>query len=270
MSSQMTNGRTPEPPRRPQRDTQWWLGWLAAVLVVIIIIAVGALAWLRLSQTEPENAEVQMTPLVGGMTLVTATPTSAMAAETPAPPTAQVIAAASETLTVTVASPVTETATVPTVEVIPAEAPVEEAVSEVVTVTATMGALPVETATAAPTATEPTATPAPTATPTVTPIPTATPLPPTPTPIPAAVVRAAYTPGDQVASRAGRLTLYAGVATDAPVLDSYGAGVALTVIEPTGDYSGYPVVADGHGWVRVRAADGLVGWVMTDTLERYP
>jgi len=251
MSSQVSNGTMPEPPRTPKRDAQWWLGWLAAVLVVIIIVAVAAMAWEQLSRTEPDSVEVQMTPLVGGMILVTTTPTSETPETTPVPAAVEAVAAG-DTMTVTALSPVTSTLTETAVIV-------EEA-----TVTATMTATAaVETATP-----QPTATPAPTATPTA--APTATKTPPTPTPIPAAVVQAVYAPGDQVASRAGRLTLYANVTTDAPVLDSYGVGVALTVIEPSGDYTGYPVVAGGHGWVRVRAADGLVGWVTTDTLEAQP
>jgi hypothetical protein len=39
------------------------------------------------------------------------------------------------------------------------------------------------------------------------------------------------------------------------------------VLAPSGDYADYPVVVDGVGWVRVRAADGLVGWVQSELVE---
>ena len=66
---------------------------------------------------------------------------------------------------------------------------------------------------------------------------------------------------------AERVPVYADATLDATVLDSYRAGVEFQVLPPGGDYSSYPVEVDGHGWARIRAADGLVGWVMTDQLE---
>jgi SH3-like domain-containing protein len=51
------------------------------------------------------------------------------------------------------------------------------------------------------------------------------------------------------------------------VLDTYGPGTLLGVLEPTGDHPGYPVLNEGQTWVRVRAVDGLVGWVMGSQVE---
>jgi hypothetical protein len=76
-----------------------------------------------------------------------------------------------------------------------------------------------------------------------------------------------FEPGDIVEASQGRVEICADATTGSMVLDSYGPGVALEVVDPSGDYGDYPVEADGHGWVRVRATDGLVGWVMTDQVE---
>lgn len=53
---------------------------------------------------------------------------------------------------------------------------------------------------------------------------------------------------------------------DTPVMEVYAAGALLTVLEPSGEYPMYPVAADGRKWVRVRAGDGLVGWVPLDAV----
>jgi hypothetical protein len=44
------------------------------------------------------------------------------------------------------------------------------------------------------------------------------------------------------------------------------APASFVVIEPGGDYTGYPVEVDTVRWYRVRAEDGLVGWAMADGL----
>jgi len=41
----------------------------------------------------------------------------------------------------------------------------------------------------------------------------------------------------------------------------------LEVLDPDGDVDSYPVVIDGQSWLRVRAADGLVGWVKAQQVE---
>jgi len=47
----------------------------------------------------------------------------------------------------------------------------------------------------------------------------------------------------------------------------YPAGTVLTVVEAGGDFAGYPVEVDGRRWYRVRAPDGLVGWVVEPLSE---
>lgn len=61
--------------------------------------------------------------------------------------------------------------------------------------------------------------------------------------------------------------MYADAAADALVLHLYSVGEALQVLAPSGDYDLYPVTSDdGQMWVRVRAADGLVGWVVAESV----
>ena len=74
-------------------------------------------------------------------------------------------------------------------------------------------------------------------------------------------------PGQTVVATAARVALYADVTRGALVLDTYGPGTLLAVLEPTGDHPGYPVLNEGQTWVRVRAVDGLVGWVMGSQVE---
>ncbi len=65
------------------------------------------------------------------------------------------------------------------------------------------------------------------------------------------------------------LTLYADASTTATPLVTYNAApLDLVVIEPSGDYAGYPVENEGQQWYRLRDENGLVGWVSTATIAR--
>jgi hypothetical protein len=83
----------------------------------------------------------------------------------------------------------------------------------------------------------------------------------TPAPSPtAAPPLAAGAPVEAVAT----LRIYADADPTAPVLAEYAAGAAFVVLDPGGDYGAYPVEVDGTPWYRVRAEDGLAGWVLGD------
>ena len=60
----------------------------------------------------------------------------------------------------------------------------------------------------------------------------------------------------------GTVDVYADAEPTAPRFGEYPAGTVLTVVEAGGDFPGYPVEVDGRRWYRVRAPDGLVGWVV--------
>lgn len=65
----------------------------------------------------------------------------------------------------------------------------------------------------------------------------------------------------------GATAVYAEPDMQALRFAEYGAGSRFTVVEPDGDHTAYPVVAGGAGWYRVRAEDGLVGWVNAQSLD---
>lgn len=69
--------------------------------------------------------------------------------------------------------------------------------------------------------------------------------------------------GQQV-SVIGSLRLYADADPDSLTLDEYNPIAIFVVVEPTADFARYPVEINGVRWYRVRAEDGLVGWVMAD------
>lgn len=72
-------------------------------------------------------------------------------------------------------------------------------------------------------------------------------------------------PGQTVAANStGELRLYSDASTTSPIRDVYAAGALFTVLEPSGQYTEYPVLVNDQQWYRVRAADGLVGWAMLD------
>jgi hypothetical protein len=66
------------------------------------------------------------------------------------------------------------------------------------------------------------------------------------------------------------LRLQADAHTGAPVLEVYPPGATFTVIEPSGDFTDYPVEVDNRSWYRLEAADGLVGWAVIDAIVAQP
>lgn len=74
-----------------------------------------------------------------------------------------------------------------------------------------------------------------------------------------------YVPG-QVLQAAETLLLYADADRGAAVMNQYAAATEFTVLEPSGNYSTYPVLQAEAEWYRLRAADGLVGWATAERL----
>lgn len=72
--------------------------------------------------------------------------------------------------------------------------------------------------------------------------------------------------GDEVVAR-GILRIYAAAEPNVPTLDEYTAGDRFIILGPPDDVTIYPVELAGVRWYRVRASDGLVGWVIADGIE---
>ena len=70
-----------------------------------------------------------------------------------------------------------------------------------------------------------------------------------------------------MATTTDALRLYADAARSSLVLNVIAQGESITITEASGNYATYPVEADGIAWVRVRAGDGLAGWVDSTKLE---
>jgi hypothetical protein len=62
------------------------------------------------------------------------------------------------------------------------------------------------------------------------------------------------------------LKLYSDATAASEVRGLYPPGATLTVLEPSGAYTIYPVRSDNHDWYRFQAADGLVGWAMIEAI----
>jgi hypothetical protein len=277
MTKQTNGSKSNGPKDDPNKDVQPWMGWIAAMFVVVIVVVAVALGIDRTNNQSNNAAEIRMTPLVGGMEVPVATGTGA--SEVAASEVTPLPEAITETATISMVTLITATSTATdtfpaTGEMTPTETitstePVTGG-AEITETTEVTAEQPVE-ATAAPTASptasstleptvEPTATEEQVSEPTATPWPTATPRP-------TATGEAEFEVGETVVASGGRVELHADAAEDALVLDSFGSGVALEVLDPGGDFTSYPVEVDGQSWVRVRAADGLVGWVMTEQVE---
>jgi hypothetical protein len=93
-------------------------------------------------------------------------------------------------------------------------------------------------------------------------VPTATVAPPTTVPEPPAQ-EAPIMPG-QVLLAVDAVRLYGDASRQALVLNQYSATAAFTLLEPSGEYAAYPVTQEGTDWYRLRADDGLVGWLPAD------
>jgi hypothetical protein len=75
-----------------------------------------------------------------------------------------------------------------------------------------------------------------------------------------------WIPGQFVVAQ-GEALLYAQPDPTAQVLERYAEGAEFEILEPSGDYDRYPVAAGDVRFIRVRTADGLVGWVDIQALS---
>ena len=78
---------------------------------------------------------------------------------------------------------------------------------------------------------------------------------------PAAGVEAAGLQPGRSAISSKPLRLFAAPDSSLPALAGYPAGAQFTVVEPDGEFPEYPVRVFDEPWYRVRAVDGLVGWI---------
>lgn len=274
MTRQSGGDNRNRPKGNPNQDVQPWLGWIAAFLVVVIVVVAVALGMERTNMQRTGSPEVRMTPLVGGMQMPVATEAAVSVV------TSEITPSPADTAT----GNVTDTDVITMVAVIP---DVTDTLTDTETLTVTAGVSESEVATETTASTtgstgatdevsssdvvsesngveegEGTEAIA-----TVEATPRARPTPrSSPTPAPPAE-QSVFVPGDLLIADATSVAIHADAASESLVLNSFGLGFVVEVIEPSGDYAEYPVLVDGYGWVRVRAADGLVGWVRTDQVE---
>lgn len=71
-------------------------------------------------------------------------------------------------------------------------------------------------------------------------------------------------------SALGKIRILDDASPQAGAMAEYPAGATFRVVEPGGDFVTYPVEINGVRWYRVRAEDGLVGWIMADGVEPIP
>lgn len=247
MAKQKQNGEGKRSTDRkdPNKDVQPWLGWVAAAMVVLIVVVAVAMGLERSNRDDSMDDAARLTPIVGGMAVATESDASINGE-----PEVTLVVTDTGSLTATVAA--TDT-TVITTSMVLSET---KAVTETATVSDTV---PVTDSSKAE---EPTAAPIPTVEPTATLAPTAVPTRSSPPP--------SFEAGDMVVNESDEVALHADTTQDSLILDTVNAGVALTIIEPSGPDLSYPVENEGYGWVRVRSSDGLVGWTITDGLSRVP
>ncbi len=100
---------------------------------------------------------------------------------------------------------------------------------------------------------------------------TPTPVPPTPTPTPTPEPTL-HAGGKAIVSGSDPegIRLRAGPGLDNATLEIFNDGTIFEILPKPGNVSEYPVEADGYTWWRVRAKDGLVGWVASDWLVPLP
>ncbi len=232
---------------------------------------------------EVETVQPEASVVGAGETDAAQTPEVALSEETEA-----AAMAPEATATPVPTEPPTETAA-PTATPVPTESPTATSTSTplptntpapTATSTATATAVPTATPTATLTAT-PTATstepPTPTASPTATATRTATPRPSVTTTAPTGRFGVSPAPGategpgletaavgDVIAAGTAALALHMEAGADSPVMEVYALGALFVVLEPASEAPAYPVLVQGRKWVRVRAGDGLVGWVPLD------
>lgn len=280
-----------------------WLGWLVVAAILLMMAVALALGAQRLRQDQaavvpsptsrPPIGSMVVTTPEQGSGLVVDGEGATMGAATEVAPTAEVATAAAfvfEVPSETEVAAAAGAAEGETIDAGAAESTMKTAPTEPPPATDTPAATSTGTATTVPTVTPfatdtATAVSTPTATPRLqaTPIPTVTPTAMMPYAVatPASgrfgvspVVGAteapgleSVAPGDVLVAEAHTLILHVDAGELALVMEAYPAGSSFEVLEPASEVATYPVVVDGREWVRVRAVDGLVGWLLLDMVR---